>query len=389
MRAPAIPHNEVERLQALKELNLLDNAVSYLFDDAVELAAQICGCPIAVVTLVDLDRQWFACKTGLDVDETSREVSFCGHTILTHELMIVPDARVDSRFRDNPIVTGEPYVIFYAGAPLVTPEGHALGSLCVIDHEPRYLSERQVRSLERLAKFVTNQMELRRATLRTEKRALEEIALQENRSNQLVALGQDLKLSLESLIECANRIHDSVEDEGLSSTVGALRHSALSLSQISDHLVVGDLKALSSSKLQLSKFTPLEPIASALGAYTADMANRNIELTVDVDPDIDCRITSDRQRQQIMFLHLFGDLLSIDTLNSLRIEFAKIPTDHRVEVRIEALGINSPDSTTSQPELQGRHRAAIEALASQMGAHIHRAQFDLVEKISASFPYSI
>src|SRR5882762_3984460 len=160
MRAP-IPTNEKKRLNVLWQYEVLDTVPEEVFDDLTELAARICGAPIALITLVDEKRQWFKSKVGISINETSRDVSFCGHAILQSDLFIVPDATRDERFSHNPLVTTEPKIRFYAGAPLVTPDGHALGSLCVIDKVPRELRAEQKQSLRVLARHVMTQLELR------------------------------------------------------------------------------------------------------------------------------------------------------------------------------------------------------------------------------------
>ena len=133
-----------------------------MFDDLTQLAAQICDVPISVVSLVDADRQWFKSKVGLDVDQTPRDVAFCAHAIHGPELLVVRDARKDERFADNPLVTGAPDIRFYAGAPLVEPGGHELGTICVIDRVPRELTPRQLESLSALSRQAVSQMELRK-----------------------------------------------------------------------------------------------------------------------------------------------------------------------------------------------------------------------------------
>ena len=157
------PDTEPERLVTLRKYVILDTDPEQAFDDLTALASQICGTPIALVSLVDADRQWYKSHHGLDATETPRDLAFCAHAILKPDaLFLIPDAHEDPRFADNPLVTGAPRVRAYAGVPLVSPEGHALGTLCVVDHEPRALSSAQQDALVRLGRQVVAQLELRR-----------------------------------------------------------------------------------------------------------------------------------------------------------------------------------------------------------------------------------
>ena len=161
MSAP-VPQNEKQRLKVLWEYSVLDTMPEEIFDDLTELAAKICEAPVAMITLVDEDRQWFKAKVGVSINETSRDISFCAHAITQPGLFIVPDASRDERFSHNPLVTSDPKVRFYAGAPLVSPDGYALGTLCVIDKVPRELRAEQKQALRILARHVVSQLELRR-----------------------------------------------------------------------------------------------------------------------------------------------------------------------------------------------------------------------------------
>lgn len=164
MNAPTLK-NEKTRLNVLWQYEVLDTVPEELFDDLTELAARICEAPIALISLVDEKRQWFKSKVGLSVSETSRDVSFCSHAIRQSGLFIVPDATQDSRFANNPLVTSDPKIRFYAGAPLITPDGYALGTLCIIDKVPRELRPEQKQALIILARHVVTQLELRRRSL--------------------------------------------------------------------------------------------------------------------------------------------------------------------------------------------------------------------------------
>jgi len=161
MSAP-IPRNESKRLKVLWQYEVLDTVPEEVFDDLTELAARICEAPIALISLVDEKRQWFKSKVGVSVSETSRDLSFCAYAITQSDLFIVPDATRDQRFANNPLVTSDPKIRFYAGAPLITPDGHALGTLCVIDKVPRELRLEQKQALRILARHVVSQLELRR-----------------------------------------------------------------------------------------------------------------------------------------------------------------------------------------------------------------------------------
>ena len=159
-----MPKHEITRLKILWDYEVLDTVPERIFDDLTELAAKICEAPIALITLIDDKRQWFKSKVGVTVKETSRDISFCAHAIKSEGLFIVPDALKDKRFANNPLVTSDPKIRFYTGAPLVTPDGYALGTLCVIDQVPRELRPEQKQALIILARHVMTQLELRRHT---------------------------------------------------------------------------------------------------------------------------------------------------------------------------------------------------------------------------------
>jgi anti-sigma regulatory factor (Ser/Thr protein kinase) len=153
--------DETRRLAALRRYRILDTEPERAFDDLTLLASHICGTPIALISLVDAERQWFKSRVGVSMTETSRSVAFCAHAIQQHDLYVVPDALGDDKFRNNPFVTGEPHIRFYAGAPLITHDGEALGTLCVMDRVPRTLNADQIEALEALRRQAQAQLELR------------------------------------------------------------------------------------------------------------------------------------------------------------------------------------------------------------------------------------
>jgi hypothetical protein len=157
-----VPANEADRLRALRSYKILDTKPEERFDELTQLAALICGVPISLISLIDADRQWFKSRFGLDLQQTPRALAFCTHAIMQPGMFVVPDATQDERFAQNLLVTGDPYIRFYAGAPLATRDGHLLGTLCVIDREPRTLTEAQMEALEIVGRLVIANIELGR-----------------------------------------------------------------------------------------------------------------------------------------------------------------------------------------------------------------------------------
>jgi len=187
--------NEAARLAALRRYRILDTDPERAFDDLTLLASRICGAPIALITLVDADRQWFKSRVGLSTTETSRSVSFCAHAIEQKDLFVIPDALEHLAFRNNPSVTGDPHVRFYAGAPLITPDGHALGTLCVIDRVPRTLTQDQIEALQALKRQAEMQLELRRGLIE-----LEEALVARDRAEEAqVRLIEQLRTALQNV----------------------------------------------------------------------------------------------------------------------------------------------------------------------------------------------
>ncbi len=169
-----LPKNEAARLRALHQYSVLDTLEEQAFNDITMLASFICDAPIALISLIDVERQWFKSRVGLQATQTPREHAFCAHAILEpEEVLVVNDAMLDPRFVDNPLVTGDPHIRFYAGAPLITPQGDALGTICVIDRTPRRLPKKKIGALRALSRQVVAQLELRRVIAELDRSAIE------------------------------------------------------------------------------------------------------------------------------------------------------------------------------------------------------------------------
>ena len=160
MQTPPIPENETDRLAALYALDILDTPQEDRFDRITRLASSLFQVPVSYIAFVDEDRQWFKSTCGLSATETGRDIAFCGYTILNNVPLIISDARADPRFADNPLVTGEPYIRFYAGYPLSTPAGYNVGTLCLVDQRPRELGEQERSLLTDLGQALEDQLTL-------------------------------------------------------------------------------------------------------------------------------------------------------------------------------------------------------------------------------------
>ncbi len=186
------PGNEAARLAALEKYAILDTDPEQSFDDLTLLASFICKTPIALISLIDEERQWFKSRVGLSVSETPREVAFCSSAILQSELFIVPDALEDERFRNNPLVVSEPHIRFYAGAPLISEEGFALGTLCVVDQMPRQLAPEQKEALKALSRLVLAQLEFRRNLILLKEALNDRTKEEHERQRELLKLQETL-----------------------------------------------------------------------------------------------------------------------------------------------------------------------------------------------------
>lgn len=213
MQTPKLPSNEVQRLSILSEYQLLDTLPEEDYNNITNLVAAICGAPVSLITMIDRERNFFISHHGVPFQESPRDISFCGHAILsTDPIFIINDARLDKRFIDNPLIDAA-NAIFYAGVPLINPEGFALGTLCVFDHEPRVLNDSQKDALITLGKQVVNSMELRRQNLKLQTAKAEltqhNIELKKFASH----VSHDLKSPLANIISLAQLLKDDLINE--------------------------------------------------------------------------------------------------------------------------------------------------------------------------------
>jgi len=241
MIAPQIPVNEIERQKDLDSYSILDTLPEADYDNLSAIAAEICGTCISLISLIDNNRQWFKSHHGYVEKETPRNHAFCAHAIIDpNEIFVIQDARNDKRFHDNPLVTGEPHIIFYAGVPLISESGQALGTLCVIDQKAKQLNESQLRSLKALSNQVMNLLELRKTkkSLEASHESLEEKNQELERFAHVAA--HDLKsplIGISSMAQMFSEEYNSKIDEEGKSMLGLIEDSSDKLRTMIDGLL--------------------------------------------------------------------------------------------------------------------------------------------------------
>jgi len=300
MMKPALPAEEAARLKALREFDVLDTPRAADSDDLTWLASQICGTPVAMVSLVDGDRQWIQAKTGTDLTETPRDIAFCSHAILQSDLLIVPDAHADERFADNPLVTSGPNIRFYAGAPLITPEGYALGTLCTVDQVPRQLSAEQQEGLRALARQAMTQFRLRRSL-----KQLQDLEALRNSLTQMIV--HDLRTPLTSLIGGLQTIEvlGELNEEQREFLSMSVQGGQTLLGMINDLLDIGKLED-GSLELEYADLVVDQVVAPAVRQVAQLAKEKNITLAVDFAPDLPA-VHADEEKLVRTLVNLLGN----------------------------------------------------------------------------------
>lgn len=289
--------NERERLEALLSYEILDTEPEAALDKFTSLASIICASPIALISLVDSERQWFKSKLGIDAAETPREISFCGHAIAEKNIFIVPDSLEDDRFRDNPAVTGDPHVRFYAGAPLVTPSGHSIGTLCVVGYEPKTLDAEQIRALEFLAAQIITHFELRKSLKKSQEdfkelqRLTRVIASQDERLHKMdkfVSLARmangmaheinnPLAIITGTVQVLRGKAKGSLSEEDLVTDLSSIEKMTARIGRITQAL--GQLSKSDEVGKKISRFSVKELFDQTLLFYDEKLRNSGIRLT--------------------------------------------------------------------------------------------------------------
>lgn len=303
--------NEKERLEALQRYGILDTAAEADFDAITTLLSAICETPIALVSLVDRDRQWFKSKVGLAAEETHRDLAFCAHAILQDEVMVVPDATRDPRFADNPLVLDDPNIRFYAGAPLITPDNFAIGTLCAIDVKPRELTPNQRMALKTLSRHVVDLLELRLRLQQTHdlNQALEKASAE--RSRFFANMNHEMRTPLSAILGFSRRLQKRVEKDVVPAYVhegvNIILDSAQRLADMVDDVL--DISKIDAGKMTLQRqpFDPVELLRGVVNTVSVVAEERGVNLLFQVPDQMPASVTGDAKKIGQIVLNLLSN----------------------------------------------------------------------------------
>lgn len=333
--------NEAARLAALRDYEIVDTPREAAFDRIAELAADLFDVPIAAITLIDSDRQWFKSVVGLDIEETPREVAFCDYTIQSDEVMVVPDAERDERFARNPLVLDDPSIRFYAGAPLTLKSGHRAGALCVIDRRPRApLTEVEKKRLAILAGIVVNEMDLRLMAGRYAEMTRRAEAATSAKSEFLANMTHELRTPLTSVIGFTGLLAASpnLADREKMLAAKAKGASEKLVAIVNDVLDLARLEA----SVEAGAAAPIDPgevAGSAAELFSEQVAGKGLDFRVDIHGGLP-QVRADPARLRQVLVNLLGNAVKFTAKGRVCLTVRAV--GERVELEVADTGIGIP-----------------------------------------------
>lgn len=367
MKKPLLPSNESERLDALKSYHILDTSPERDYDSITQIAQEICQTPISLISLIDKDRQWFKSAKGIDVTETPRDISFCGHTILNpYEPFIIENALEDDRFFDNPFVMDDPGVQFYAGIPLVTSKGYALGTLCVIDNKPRSLADDQIEALKALANQVTNQFELRKKTIQLEKikedleiknRELEQAKFHleealKAKSVFLSMMSHEIRTPLHSILGNIHLLLEEQPRKEQEAPLKVLKFTGETLLSIINDIL--DYSKLEAQKVQIEQipFNLVDLLNNIVEINWHRSKEKGNKLQIDLDTSIPAFLEGDPTRLVQVINNLVSNAVKFTKNGQITLKAGVVDRTHsHVEVKFEVIDNGIGISEESLPKI--------------------------------------
>lgn len=356
-----LPADEKQRLQALFDYDILDTEAEKVFDDLTRLASEICDTPIALISLIDPERQWFKSARGIDAAETSRDIAFCAHAIHQRHIFEVPDATKDIRFHDNPLVTGEPNIRFYAGAQLVTPEGYAIGTLCTISDKPKILNDQQRNALEILSREVISQLELRQKLNQMQ-------VAGENKTAFLSDMSHEIRTPLNGIIGTLELLQDSGMNPAQQNLINlALKNSESLLGILNDIL---DLSKIEAGKIELdyTEFNLLELMADVASVHAVKAEEKQLDLICPANFIAHSHVRADALRIRQVLNNLLSNAIKFTSEGEIRVSTEIISeSEHQLALRFSVAdtGIGMTDEQISK--LFQRFRQAEQSTCRQYG----------------------
>ncbi|MFD1141018.1 ATP-binding protein [Larkinella insperata] len=345
-----IPANEAERLESLQHYFLLDTAPEAEYDRVSHIASQLCQTPIAMVSLLDRDRQWVKSYYGLAVDSIPREISLCAHTVAGGKFLVVEDTHQDDRFWDNPAVTGPPNIIFYAGVPLLSSEGLPIGSICVIDHYPRQLASSQQMALQALASQVMLLMELRRTNYQLSQARSEAEELARQKSQLLATLSHEIRTPLHALEGYTQLMVDEQPRPDQQKSIQRLQTTSRTLVNLVNNIL--DYSKLQAGKLALEAipFSVHELVQQAVDIQAWRAQQKDLRLVTQIDAQLPTRLQGDATRVFQVLLNLISNALKFTQVGEVRIAvdvLAKNAQEVTFRIAVIDTGIGIPQASLS------------------------------------------
>lgn len=361
---------EEDRLNALKQYQILDTLPEQEYDDLTEIAAQICQTPIALVSLIDENRQWFKSKKGMEASETAREIAFCNYAIQQpNELLEVPNTLEDERFSRNPLVlNNDTHFRFYAGAPLVDEDGFALGTICVLDTKPKSLTQEQIAALKALSRQVISLMKLR-LQLRKEEKTIKKIKkLADERAAFLSSMSHEIRTPLNAIVNSISLMQDEPVSTQQKEYLNILQFSSSNLMALVNDVL--DLNKLDAHKIKLEKaeLHLKELLRSIQSAHASRAEGKGIKLFTEIDNRIPEVVIGDSVRIAQVLNNLIGNAVKFTAEGFVKVRLnLKTKTDQKVIINIQVLDTGIGISTDQQKRLFKRFNQGDESITRKFG----------------------